>query len=52
MVYPVHGSPFETAKVKRSGLEEYARVAGEGNVKLERGYAFALRIEGGRKRSH
>jgi hypothetical protein len=52
MAHTVNRSPLETAKVKRRGLEEYARVAGEGNVKLERGYAFALRVEGRRKRSH
>jgi hypothetical protein len=52
MAHTVHGSPLETAKIERRGLKEYARVAGEGNVKLKRGYTFALRVEGRRKRSH
>lgn len=52
MIDAINGSPLETAKVESRGLKEYACVAGEGNIKLERGYAFALWVEGRRKRSH
>jgi hypothetical protein len=52
MAHPVHRSPFETAKVKRRGLEKHTCIARERDIKLKGGYAFALRVEGGRKRSH